>query len=69
MVFCDYFDRVGVDDGGAVARECLAVDRHAADDRIIQVIEVCAVDHAVIIEVQRAVFAALELGVAVGLIG
>ena len=69
MIFCDRFDRVGIDNGGAVARERLAVDRHLVDDRIIQVVEVRAVDHAVIIEVQRAVFAALELGVAAGLIG
>ena len=69
VIRSDRFDRVGIDNGGAVARERLAVDRHAADDRIIQVIEVCAVDHAVIIEVQRAVFAVLELGVAAGLIG
>ena len=55
MIFCDCFDRVGVDDGGAVARERLAVDRHFIDDRVIQVIEVRAVDGAVVIKVDGAV--------------
>ena len=55
MIFCDCFDRVGVDDGGAVARECLAVDRHFIDDRVIQVVEVCAVNNAQIIEVHRTI--------------
>ena len=49
------FDCVGVDDGGAVVRERLAVDRHVMDDRVIQVIEVRAVDGAIVIEVDGAV--------------
>ena len=57
MVFCDCFDRVGVNDGGAVARERLAVDRHFIDDRVIQVVQVRAVDGAIVIEVDGAVFA------------
>ena len=58
MVFCDCFDRVGVDDGGAVARERLAVDRHFIDDRVIQVVEVRAVDNTIVIKVDRAILAA-----------
>ena len=59
VIRSDRFDRVGIDNGGAVARERLAVDRHAADDRVIQVIEVCAVDNTVIVKVDRAVAAAI----------
>ena len=51
----DRFDRVGVDDGGAVVRKRLAVDRHVVDDRVVQVIEVCAIDGAIVIEVDGAV--------------
>ena len=51
----DRFDRVGVDDGGAVVRERLAVDRHVVDDRVVQVVEVRAVDGAIVIEVDGAV--------------
>ena len=51
----DRFNRVGVDDGGTVARECLAVDRHVVDDRVVQVIEVRAIDGAVVIKVDSAV--------------
>ena len=58
MVLCDCFDRVGVDDGGAVARERLAVDRHFIDDRVVQVVQVRAIDGAIVIEVDGAVFPA-----------
>ena len=51
----DRFDRVGVNNGGAVVRERLAVDRHVVDDRVVQVIEVCAIDGAIVIEVDGAV--------------
>ena len=51
----DRFDRVGVDDGGTVARERLAIDRHVVDDRVIQVVQVRAVDGAIVIEVDGAV--------------
>ena len=53
----DRFDRVGVNDGGTVARERLAIDRHVVDDRVIQVVQVRAVDGAIVIEVDGAVFA------------
>ena len=59
VIRSDRFDRVGIDDGGAVARERLAVDRHAADDRVIEVIEVRAVDGAVVIEIDGTVAAAI----------
>ena len=58
VIRSDRFDRIGIDDSGAVARERLAVDRHAADDRVIEVIEVRAVDGAVVIKVDSAVFPA-----------
>ena len=51
----DRFDRIGVDDGSTVARERLAVDRHVMDDRVIQVVQVRAVDSTVVIKVDGAV--------------
>ncbi len=53
----DRFDRVGVDDGGAVVRERLAVDRHVVDDRVVQVIEVCAIDDSIVIKINRTIAA------------
>ena len=55
VIRSDRFDCIGVDDGGAVVRKRLAVDRHVVDDRIVQVIEVCAIDGAIVIEVDGAV--------------
>ena len=58
VVLCHGLNGVGSDDRVAVARERLAVDRHVVDDRIIQVVQVRAVDGAIVIEVDGAVFAA-----------
>ena len=55
VIRSDRFDCIGVDDGGAVVRKRLAVDRHVVDDRVVQVIEVCAIDGAIVIEVDGAV--------------
>ena len=55
VIRSDRFDRVGVNDGSAVARERLAIDRHVVDDRVVQVIEVRAVDGAIVIKVDGTV--------------
>ena len=71
VVLCHGLNGVGSDDRVAAARERRAVDRHLVDDRVIQIVEVRAVDNAVVIEVKRAVFAAgiANALVAVRLIG